>query len=201
MSLISPAPPTSLKSEPKTRKTTPNQMQRREKKKKGNKRKKKKKKRLSFVYILIVPLGPRLVLRTSCKPLAALMFMWRAADLFRTSAFGLSTLNDIFLFCPNCKRQRRTTLGEVSFWYFRTEKTLSLSPFFSLSLSSFRSFSNYLLRPSGTTKPSIFAFRRIRTSTKRTVSVFWNCLRNGPGLSAPKPGNYWAKAHLNGFFV
>lgn len=47
-------------------------------------------------YILMVPLGPRLVLRTSCKPLAALMFMWRAADLFRTSAFGFSTRNDIF---------------------------------------------------------------------------------------------------------
>ena len=44
----------------------------------------------------MVPLGPRLDLRTSCKPLAALMFIWSAADLFSTSAFGFSTLIDIF---------------------------------------------------------------------------------------------------------
>lgn len=45
----------------------------------------------------MVPLGPRLVLRTSCKPLAALMFMCSAADLLSTSAFGFRTLSDIFL--------------------------------------------------------------------------------------------------------
>lgn len=44
----------------------------------------------------MVPLGPRLVLRTSIKPLAALMFMCSAADLLSTSAFGFSTLSDIF---------------------------------------------------------------------------------------------------------
>lgn len=48
------------------------------------------------IYILMVPLGPRLLLRTSCKPLAALMFMCKAADLLRTSAFGFSTRIDIF---------------------------------------------------------------------------------------------------------
>jgi hypothetical protein len=47
------------------------------------------------MYILIVPLGPRLDLRTSCKPLAALMFMWSAADLLRTSALGFNTRRDI----------------------------------------------------------------------------------------------------------
>lgn len=164
--------------------------------KKGRKRIKKTKKILSFVYILIVPLGPRLVLRTSCKPLAALMFMWRAADLFRTSAFGLSTLNDIFLFALTANDREEQHLEK---WAFGTSELRKLCArvSLSLSLSSFRSFSNYLLRLSST-KPSIFAFRRIRTWTKRTVSVFWYCFRNGPGLSAPKPGKNWAKAHLSG---
>lgn len=44
----------------------------------------------------MVPLGPRLVFRTSCKPLAALIFMCRAADLLSTSAFGFRTRMDIF---------------------------------------------------------------------------------------------------------
>ena len=40
--------------------------------------------------ILIVPLGPRLVLITSCKPFAALMFMNKAAALSMLSAFGFT---------------------------------------------------------------------------------------------------------------
>ena len=47
--------------------------------------------------IFIVPFGPRLVLITSCSPLAALMFINRAADLPMTSAFGLSVLRDDML--------------------------------------------------------------------------------------------------------
>lgn len=50
-------------------------------------------------YILMVPLGPRFVLRTSCKPMAALIFMYNAADLFRTSALGFKTRNAIVSFC------------------------------------------------------------------------------------------------------
>ena len=46
-------------------------------------------------YILMVPLGPRLVLSTSWRPLAALMFMCSAADLLSTSAFGFSTRSDM----------------------------------------------------------------------------------------------------------
>lgn len=42
--------------------------------------------------IFIVPFGPRLVLITSSNPLAALMFMKRAADRPMTSAFGLRVL-------------------------------------------------------------------------------------------------------------
>jgi len=41
-------------------------------------------------HILMVPLGPRLDLSTSCSPLAALMFMFRAADRPRISAFWFS---------------------------------------------------------------------------------------------------------------
>jgi hypothetical protein len=40
--------------------------------------------------ILIVPLGPRLVFMTSCKPFAALMFMNNAAALSMDSAFGFT---------------------------------------------------------------------------------------------------------------
>ena len=57
------------------------------------------KKRGTKDYILIVPLGPRLVLRTSCKPLAALTFIRSASDLLRTSALGFNTLRDIFDLC------------------------------------------------------------------------------------------------------
>lgn len=46
-------------------------------------------------YILMVPLGPRLVLSTSMRPLAALMFMCSAADLLSTSALGFSTRSDM----------------------------------------------------------------------------------------------------------
>ncbi|RZR71813.1 hypothetical protein BHM03_00007658 [Ensete ventricosum] len=60
----------------------------------------------------MVPLGPRLVLRTSWRPLAALMFMWSAADLFSTSAFGFNTRSDILASDrhtvePKQKRRRR----------------------------------------------------------------------------------------------
>lgn len=39
-------------------------------------------------YIFMVPLGPKLVLRTSCRPRAALMFTASAAWARATSAFG-----------------------------------------------------------------------------------------------------------------
>lgn len=52
------------------------------------------------VYILMVPLGPRLVLSTSMRPLAALMFMCSAADLLSTSAFGFSTRSDMAAALP-----------------------------------------------------------------------------------------------------
>ena len=83
VSLISPAPPTSL------------QQNQRE----SERERERERERDVYIYILMVPLGPRLDLRTSCKPLAALMFMWSAADLFSTSAFGFSPISDIiFLF-------------------------------------------------------------------------------------------------------
>ena len=44
--------------------------------------------------ILIVPLGPRLDFRTAARPLAALMFMKRAAAGPMTSALGLSVLTE-----------------------------------------------------------------------------------------------------------
>ena len=59
VSLISPAPPTSL------------QQNQRE----SERERERERERDVCIYILIVPLGPRLDLRTSCKPLAALMFM------------------------------------------------------------------------------------------------------------------------------
>ena len=40
----------------------------------------------------MVPLGPRLVFRTSCRPLAAEMFTCSAWAALATSAFGLSDL-------------------------------------------------------------------------------------------------------------
>ena len=42
----------------------------------------------------MVPLGPRLDLRTEARPLAALMFMKRAAAGPMTSALGLSVLTE-----------------------------------------------------------------------------------------------------------
>jgi hypothetical protein len=47
--------------------------------------------------ILMVPFGPKLVFMTSCRPLAALMFMNRAALLPMISAFGLSVFTDPML--------------------------------------------------------------------------------------------------------
>lgn len=77
----------------------------------------------SATHILMVPLGPRLVLRTSCKPLAALMFMWSAADLLSTSAFGFKTFTDIFTYCYGvleakqiAVRMREKRGGWVGFW-------------------------------------------------------------------------------------
>ena len=43
-------------------------------------------------HIFMVPLGPRLVFRTSCRPLAAEMFTCSAWAALATSAFGLSDL-------------------------------------------------------------------------------------------------------------
>lgn len=43
-------------------------------------------------HIFMVPLGPRLVFKTSCRPLAAEMFTCSAWAALATSAFGLSDL-------------------------------------------------------------------------------------------------------------
>lgn len=43
-------------------------------------------------YIFMVPLGPRLVLSTSCSPLAAVIFTWRAWAALATSALGFKDL-------------------------------------------------------------------------------------------------------------
>jgi hypothetical protein len=48
----------------------------------------------------MVPLGPKLVFMTSYSPLAALMFMNRAALRPITSAFGLSVLTDPMATAP-----------------------------------------------------------------------------------------------------
>ncbi len=48
--------------------------------------------------ILIVPLGPRLVFMTSCKPFAALMFMNNAAALSMDSAFGFTERREDAIF-------------------------------------------------------------------------------------------------------
>lgn len=45
-------------------------------------------------YILRVPLGPRLLLMTSWRPLAALIFMAKALNLLRTSALELTNWTD-----------------------------------------------------------------------------------------------------------
>ena len=48
-------------------------------------------------YIFIVPFGPRLLLKTSCKPFAALMFIAKACAALATSAFGFNDFTaDIF---------------------------------------------------------------------------------------------------------
>lgn len=67
---------------------------------------------LGAAHILMVPLGPRLVFRTSCRPLAALMFMCKAADLLRTCAFGFNTRKDIF----ETSRQRSWTIPRGRAW-------------------------------------------------------------------------------------
>ena len=43
-------------------------------------------------YILIVPFGPRFVLKTSCNPLAALVLIARAWAALATSALGFNAL-------------------------------------------------------------------------------------------------------------
>ena len=63
VSLISPAPPTSL------------QQNQRESERERERERERESESDVYIYILMVPLGPRLDLRTSCKPLAALMFM------------------------------------------------------------------------------------------------------------------------------
>ena len=53
--------------------------------------------------ILIVPLGPRLVFMTSCKPFAALMFMNNAAALSMDSAFGFTERREDAIFSSICR--------------------------------------------------------------------------------------------------
>lgn len=43
-----------------------------------------------YTYIFMVPLGPRFVLKTSCRPFAALMLIANACVDRATSALGLS---------------------------------------------------------------------------------------------------------------
>lgn len=49
---------------------------------------------LKNTYIFIVPLGPKLVRMTSCKPLAAEMLMAKALAALANSAFGFNKLID-----------------------------------------------------------------------------------------------------------
>ena len=67
--------------------------------------------------ILIVPLGPRLVFMTSCKPFAALMFMNNAAALSMDSAFGFTErredaifflVSSVESFCSKKKKKKKT---------------------------------------------------------------------------------------------
>lgn len=72
-------------------------------------------------YIFIVPLGPKFVFKTSCKPLAALMFTASAWACLAISAFGFKeTIAAIILieshsiyFSFSCKRKLY-----VATWYF-----------------------------------------------------------------------------------
>lgn len=54
-----------------------------------------------FTYIFIVPLGPKFVLRTSWRPLAAVMLRCKAAAHLATSAFGFSALIAAMLVCQS----------------------------------------------------------------------------------------------------
>lgn len=54
-----------------------------------------------FTYIFIVPLGPKFVLRTSWRPLAAVMLRCKAAADLATSAFGFSALIAAMLVCQS----------------------------------------------------------------------------------------------------
>lgn len=56
-----------------------------------------------FTYIFIVPLGPRFVLRTSWRPLAAVMLRCKAAADLATSAFGFSALIAAMLVCQSSR--------------------------------------------------------------------------------------------------
>jgi len=48
---------------------------------------------LVYVYILMVPFGPKFDFSTSINPTAALMFKVSACPLFATSEFGLILLS------------------------------------------------------------------------------------------------------------
>lgn len=70
-------------------------------------------------HILIVPLGPRLVFSTSCSPLAALMFIWSAADLLRASALGLSTriaISNVVWYLPHWETEQFWRSGRADFF-------------------------------------------------------------------------------------
>lgn len=52
-----------------------------------------------YTYIFMVPFGPKFVFRTSCNPLAAVIFTCKAAAALATSALGFNVLiADIFRF-------------------------------------------------------------------------------------------------------
>ncbi len=53
---------------------------------------------IKIFYIFIVPFGPRLLFRISCRPLAAEMLIASECDALAISAFGFSIdIADIFV--------------------------------------------------------------------------------------------------------
>lgn len=75
--------------------------------------------------ILIVPLGPRLVFITSCKPFAALMFMNNAAALSMDSAFGFTERREeviffLFFFFSRERESCRAFVGCKTFGDFHS---------------------------------------------------------------------------------
>lgn len=78
-----------------------------------------------FSYIFKVPFGPRLDLRTSWRPLAALIFTANACAALATSAFGFNDfIADIFVVCGNARFQR--DVRDRSFSKWGTQQEISI---------------------------------------------------------------------------